>query len=363
MHWLIVLYLIGGFTLLVVGAEFLVRGAARLAAAMHISPLVIGLTIVAFGTSAPELAVSTQSAWQGQGDLAIGNVIGSNIFNVLLILGLSALIVPLTVSRQLVRLDVPLMIAASALAWFLAMDGSYSRIDGLLLFSGIVLYTGFLLRSSMRKGKSAAEALDDDLLTNSSPQPTWKNLAFIAFGLVLLVVGSNYLVEGAVDLARILGMSELMIGLTILAVGTSLPELATSVVAAIKGERDIAVGNIVGSNLFNLLSVLGATALVSPQPIMISAQAIAIDFPIMLAVAVLCLPVFFTGYLVSRWEGALLLGYYGLYLGYLALLATEHSASTSLEQAFIYFALPLTLLLLLAGLWRNHRFASLGTAK
>ena len=264
MSLLVFIYLIGGFVLLVIGAEVLVRGAARLAARFGISPLIIGLTVVAFGTSAPEMAVSTQSAFLGQGDIAIGNVIGSNIFNVLFILGLSALITPLLVSRQLVRLDVPIMIAAGFLAWLLAMDGSYSRLDGLILFTCIIIYTGYLIISSLKAWQAGkAIEVDDEYSSQINPHRfAWLiNSAYILVGLVLLVVGSNLLVSGAVSLAQALGLSELVIGLTIIAAGTSLPELATSLLAAWKGERDIAVGNIVGSNLFNLLAVLGLAGL------------------------------------------------------------------------------------------------------
>src|SRR5690606_129897 len=216
-------YLIAGLVLLVVGAELLVRGAARLAAAFGISPLVIGLTVVAFGTSAPELAVSVQSAWSGAGDIAIGNVIGSNIFNVLFILGLSALIVPLIVSRQLIRLDVPVMIGASLLVYALAYDGELSRLDGALLFAGILIYTAFLIIKSRREQKAdAGDEFAEEYGLDTQPKPyAWLvNLGLLVGGLVLLVVGSNLLVEGAVALARALGLSELVIGLTVIAVGT-----------------------------------------------------------------------------------------------------------------------------------------------
>ena len=297
-------YLIAGLVLLVAGAEVLVRGAARLAAQFGIPPLIIGLTVVAFGTSAPETAVSVQAAFNGSGDLAIGNVIGSNIANILLILGMTALIAPLVVSRQLIRLDVPIMIGASLLVFALAWDGSLSRLDGALLFAGILAYTAFLIISSRRDKTTAA---DDEFATefglNEAPKPYAGliNLGLIVVGLVLLVSGSNFLVEGAVSLARALGLSELVIGLTVVAVGTSLPELATSVMAAIKGERDIAVGNIVGSNIFNLLCVLGLASLVSPSAIPVAANALAFDFPVMIAVAIACLPIFFNGYSIKRW--------------------------------------------------------------
>ncbi|HKM27962.1 MAG TPA: calcium/sodium antiporter [Thiopseudomonas sp.] len=354
-------YLIGGFTLLVLGAEVLVRGAARLAARFGISPLIIGLTVVAFGTSAPEMAVSTQSAFMGQGDIAIGNVIGSNIFNVLVVLGLSALIIPLVVSRQLVRFDVPIMIAAGFLAWFLALDGSYSRIDGLILFSCIIVYTGYLIISSLKAFKAGKTlASDDEYTADINPHrfASLINIAYLLIGLVLLVTGSNLLVTGAVSLAQALGLSELVIGLTIIAVGTSLPELATSLIAAWKGERDIAVGNIVGSNLFNLLAVLGLAGLASPENIAVARSAIEFDFPVMMAVMVACLPVFFAGYSINRWEGALFLGYYVAYTAYLIMQSNGEPFANTFADAMFGYVVPLTaitLFVIAARAWRIQR--------
>ncbi|MCR1828685.1 calcium/sodium antiporter [Pseudomonas oleovorans] len=353
-------YLIAGLVLLVAGAEVLVRGAAKLAAQFGIPPLIIGLTVVAFGTSAPETAVSVQAALDGSGDLAIGNVVGSNIANVLLILGLTALIAPLIVSRQLIRLDVPIMIGASLLTFGLAWDGSLSRLDGALLFAGVLAYTGFLIYSA-RKDKGGD---DDDFAKefglDEAPKPyAWAiNLGLIIAGLVLLVTGSNFLVEGAVTLARALGISELVIGLTVVAVGTSLPELATSILAAIKGERDIAVGNIVGSNIFNLLCVLGLASLVSPAAISVSPNALAFDFPVMIAVAVACLPIFFAGYRINRWEGLLFLAYYVAYTLYLILSSTGRPFADVMGEAMLGYVLPLTAvtLIVIAGrAWHKQR--------
>ena len=353
-------YLIAGLVLLVAGAEVLVRGAAKLAAQFGIPPLIIGLTVVAFGTSAPETAVSVQAALDGSGDLAIGNVVGSNIANVLFILGLTALIAPLIVSRQLIRLDVPIMIGASLLTFALAWDGSLSKLDGAILFAGIVAYTAFLIISS-RKQKS----LEDDEFSKEfgldepvKPYAWAINLGLIIVGLVLLVSGSNFLVEGVVTLARTLGISELVIGLTVVAVGTSLPELATSVLAAIKGERDIAVGNIVGSNIFNLLCVLGLASMVSPQAISVAANALAFDFPVMIAVAVACLPIFFAGYRINRWEGLLFLAYYVAYTVYLVMSSTGRPFAEIFGDAMLGYALPLTAvtLVIIAGrAWHKQR--------
>jgi cation:H+ antiporter len=355
-------YLIAGLVLLVAGAEVLVRGAAKLAAQFGIPPLIIGLTVVAFGTSAPETAVSVQAALNGSGDLAIGNVVGSNIANVLFILGLTALIAPLVVSRQLIRLDVPIMIGASLVVYALAWDGSLSKLDGALLFAGILAYTGFLIISS-RRDKSAAAADDEFSKEFGLDEPAkpyaWAiNLGLIVAGLVLLVTGSNFLVEGAVTLARALGISELVIGLTVVAIGTSLPELATSVLAALKGERDIAVGNIVGSNIFNLLCVLGLASLVAPQPVSVAANALAFDFPVMIAVAVACLPIFFAGYRINRWEGLLFLAYYAAYTLYLVLSSTGKPFAESFGNAMLGYALPLTAvtLVIIAGrAWHKQK--------
>ncbi|PZP80820.1 MAG: sodium:calcium antiporter [Ectopseudomonas oleovorans] len=353
-------YLIAGLVLLVAGAEVLVRGAAKLAAQFGIPPLIIGLTVVAFGTSAPETAVSVQAALDGSGDLAIGNVVGSNIDNVLLILGLTALIAPLIVSRQLIRLDVPIMIGASLLTFGLAWDGSLSRLDGALLFAGVLAYTGFLIYSARKDKGGDDDEFAKEFGLDEAPKPyAWAiNLGLIIAGLVLLVTGSNFLVEGAVTLARALGISELVIGLTVVAVGTSLPELATSILAAIKGERDIAVGNIVGSNIFNLLCVLGLASLVSPAAISVSPNALAFDFPVMIAVAVACLPIFFAGYRINRWEGLLFLAYYVAYTLYLILSSTGRPFADVMGEAILGYVLPLTavtLVVIAARAWRKQR--------
>lgn len=312
-----------GLVLLVVGAEVLVRGAAKLAAAIGISPLVIGLTVVAFGTSAPEMAVSTMSGLSGQANIALGNVVGSNIFNVLFILGLSALVSPLVVAQKLVRIDVPLMILASIAAYLFSLNGVIAFREGLILFSGIIVYTVFLIRQSRRESQAvqaeyAQEYGDKEPL---SPKTVLKDSALILLGLSLLVLGSKWLVDGAVAVAQRLGVSDLIIGLTIVAAGTSLPELATSVVASLRGERDIAVGNVVGSNLFNLLAVLGLAGMVSPGGIAVSHQALRVDMPVMIAVAAVCLPIFFSGSRISRREGTLLLAGYIAYTAWLILTA------------------------------------------
>ncbi|MDX1622428.1 MAG: calcium/sodium antiporter [Gemmatimonadota bacterium] len=349
-----ILLFLAGLLFLIVGAEALVRGASRLAALFGISPLVIGLTVVAFGTSSPELAVSIESALSGQGSIAMGNVVGSNIFNVLFILGLSAMIVPLVASRQLVRLDVPLMIALSVVLLILSLDASLSRADGLALFTGLVLYTSFSIHRSRREAAGVKREYAREFGFEGEGWSRWiGNPLLILGGLALLLIGSNWLVDSAESLARYLGVSELVIGLTIVAAGTSLPEVVTSIVAAIRGERDIAVGNVVGSNLFNIMGVLGVAATVSPTGIAVPAAITRFDMPVMIAVAVACLPLFFTGGVISRKEGALLLGYYGAYTLYLVLAASHHDALSEFGAVMLYFVVPLTVITIIVVAMRE----------
>ncbi len=313
--------IVAGFVVLVLGADWLVKGASRLALSLGMTPLVVGLTVVAFGTSAPELAVSVASAWSGQADLAVGNVVGSNIANILLILGISAVVAPLVVNQQLVRLDVPIMLGATVLFYVLSLDGRINLWDSALLAGGIVAYVVFLIRESRRE-KSAVVLAEYEGALESGGTLTGDILWMVA-GLVGLVAGAQLLVEGAVSLARHFGVSELMIGLTVLAIGTSLPELATSVVAAMRGERDIAVGNVVGSNIFNLLSVLGFTGLVSLGQLPVAPAALALDIPVMLGVALLCVPIFRSGFVVTRANGVLFILCYVAYLSWLVLTNTD----------------------------------------
>lgn len=333
-----------GLILLTIGADVLVKGAAHLAGSLGISSLVVGLTVVAFGTSAPELAVSTSAAWKGQADIAIGNVVGSNIFNVLFILGISALIIPLAVQPQLIRVDVPVMMMASVMLALMSLDNTLSHLDGLILFSGLIAYTVFLIRQSH---KSSAEATGSAGIEVEKQPYRAKNIFYILLGLVMLVIGSEWLVDGAVMFARGLGVSELVIGLTVVAAGTSLPEVATSIMAALRGERDIAVGNVVGSNIFNIFCVLGLSALASPAGIPVADAALRFDIPVMIAVAFSCLPVFFAGRLISRGNGALLFGYYIAYTLYLVLAAQQAPVLHSLNTLMLWGVLPLTGLVLM----------------
>ena len=341
------LTLLAGLALLIWGADFLVKGASRIAVGFGISPLVVGLTVVAFGTSSPEMAISVSSAWKGEADIAVGNVVGSNIFNVLFILGVSALITPLLVSKQLVKLDVPIMIGVSVLAFVLSMDGRIAFWEGAVLFAGLIGYCILAIRVGLASGEKG------EMIEGA---PHWSvNIALIVFGLILLVVGSQWLVSAAVEIATAMGVTELVIGLTIVAAGTSMPEVATSITAALRGERDIAVGNVVGSNIFNILAVLGLTAMVAPGGLEVSAAAIRFDYPVMMAVAIACLPIFFVGYTIQRWEGALFLGYYVAYTAFLILDATGHAALPMFSNAMMWFVVPLTVITLFVVLTREIR--------
>lgn len=342
-----ILLLVAGLILLIVGAEALVRGASRMALALGISPLVIGLTVVAFGTSSPELAISLQSTFQGQADIAIGNVVGSNLFNILVILGLSAVITPLVVNQQLIRLDVPLLIGVSLLTWWMAADGVIGQFEGAILFAGLIAYIIFLIYQSRRESQAVQDEYATAFSNGALGWQQWvKNLSFVLVGLALLAVGAGWLVDGAVALARSLGLSELIIGLTIIAAGTSLPEVATSVLAALRQEKDIAVGNAVGSSLFNIMAVLALTGIFAPGGIPVAPAVINFDIPVMVAVAVAALPIFFTGNLIARWEGFVFLGYYIAYTLYLILAATEHDALPAFSFVMLEFVVPLTVLTL-----------------
>lgn len=349
-----------GLALLLVGGELLVRGATRLAAAAGIPPVIVGLTIVAFATSAPELAVSVQAAFSGEADLVVGNVVGSNIANLLLILGLSAAIAPLVVAQKLVRVDVPLMVGVSALVGWMALDGRINRVEGALLFAGLIAYNLAAIRAS-RATRPAVEAQyeafygEAEAVAERGRSPWLGSLSLLGLGIAGLILGARWLVDGATTAARALGVSELIIGLTIVAVGTSLPELVTSVLAAIRGERDIAAGNVIGSNIFNLLSVLGFTALLAPQGVPVPAAAIAFDLPVMLAASIACLPIFFVGNRISRWEGVLFLMYYAVYVAYLLLEAVERDAITTFRSAVLWFVIPLSVITLLLIWYRQIR--------
>ena len=304
------LSIIIGAVLLYFGAEGLVRGSASLATRLGISPLVAGLTIVAFGTSAPELSVSLSSALGGHPDIALGNVVGSNIFNIAVILGIAALIQPLQIHLSVIRRDIPVMIASSAIAFALIVSGGVSRLAGIGLVLGLVLYIYSTIRSGKKEATNHTVGASIDALPLISKH--WAiDLVILLAGMGVLLLGSQLFVGGATSLAQALGVSDAVIGLTIVAVGTGLPELATSVVAALRRQTDIAIGNVVGSNIFNVLCVLGVTATVSP----ISASGIELrDASVMLVLGILLLPVALTNLKINRAEGAVFIGIYAIYV-------------------------------------------------
>lgn len=358
-----IVFIVVGLAVLVAGGEALVRGASTLAAKVGISPLVIGLVVVSAATSAPEFAVTLDAVLQGEPDLAVGNVVGSNIVNILFILGLSAVVSPLIIKRQLVRFDIPVMVGISVLLVAVSLDGSITLVDGLLLLAGLALHTVMSIVIGRREG-SGAETVEPAL--NSKPAPLWLALLLLIAGIGLLVLGARLLVDGAVGIATALGISSLVIGLTVVAVGTSLPELATSIIAVRRGERDMAVGNIVGSNIFNIGMVLGLPAVLFGQGIPVSPAAIALDLPLMLATAVALLPIAFTGFAVARWEGVLFVLLYLAYTVYLVLASTAHDALEGFTDVMLWFVLPLLAVTLVAvtayevGVVRGRRLAAAG---
>jgi len=311
---------VAGLGLLVVGAELVVRGASRLAVSLGVKPLVIGITIVAVGTSAPELAVGIASSLQGSGALAVGNIAGTNVFNILFILSLSVLARPLPIHLQILKLELPVMIAAAVLLMVLAWDGVLTRLDGGILCGFAVLYTVVLIRMSRSETQAVQEefremySADAVMTTQPVVQTRLRDAVVLAAGLGLSVLGASWLVDGAVDIARALSISEAMIGLTIVAIGTSAPELVTTIVATLKDERDVAVGNLLGSSIYNILVILGLTCMVSPAGVPVERQLMFVDIPLMTVVMIGAVPVFWTGRYVSRLEGGLGIAIYLAYL-------------------------------------------------
>jgi cation:H+ antiporter len=350
--------LIIGLGGLVWGADLMVKGAASIATRLGIEPVIVGLTVVAFGTSAPELAVSVGAAFGGETDLALGNVVGSNTANVLLILGTSAVVGGLAVTMRIIRLDIPIVLVASFAMFLLALDREIDRLDGALLFAGVVAYTVWLVRAA-RRGDGGPGEFDEsieELEEALVERPVPVLLLLVAAGVAVLVVGSQLLVGSATDIAEHFGVSELVIGLTVVSIGTSLPELATSVMAVRRGERDIAVGNVVGSNLFNLLSVLGLTGLVAPDGIPVDDAAIRLDLPVMLAATLALVPIIWNGFEIKRWEGALLLGFYVAYVGFLVLEANDHEGADVLGPVMLIVTPLVLLTFAVTGFqgWRRH---------
>jgi len=354
MSAILIVQLVLGFVLLFAGAEVMVRGAAELASRFGIPPVVVGLTVVAFGTSAPELAVAINSALEDQADIALGNVVGSNILNILLILGLAGMITPLIVGSRIVRADVPILIGVSLLLFLFAFDGRISVLDGAILFAGSIVYTIYAIFSAQRSTEKGDGEKPDGggsgAVINSDETPGERHpalsLVLVLVGLAMLVTGADFLVNSAVVIARWLGVSELLIGLTVISIGTSLPEIATTVVAAFRGMRDMAVGNVVGSCLFNIMMVTGAAAVFSPSGLSVDPALIRFDLPVMLAATIACLPIFATDHLIARWEGILFFLYYIAYTTYLIMASHSQESVDLMHIAMLSFVIPLTFITL-----------------
>lgn len=305
--------LILSIVLLFLGAEFLVKGSSAIALKAGISPLVVGLTVVAFGTSMPELLVSIQASWQGSGGMAVGNVVGSNIFNICVILGISAMINPLSIQLQVIKFDTPVLLMVTILFIVVFIDQTIGRLEGIILLAGIISYTFFNIRQARLENVTPAGAFEIPK-TDEKGLPVWKIVLLVSGGLVILGAGSQFLVRGASDIARSLNVDEAIIGLTIIAAGTSMPELATSVVASLRKNADISIGNIIGSNIFNLLGIIGVTGTINP----IQASNISwIDIGVMFFAAVVLLPLMKSDKAITKYEGFFLLLVYAGYLYYL----------------------------------------------
>ncbi|MDA3843433.1 MAG: calcium/sodium antiporter [Candidatus Kapabacteria bacterium] len=313
-----ILFLIAGALLLYIGAEGLVRGSASVALRMRIAPLIVGLTIIAFGTSSPELVVSIKAALKGNAEIALGNVIGSNICNIALIIGVAAIIRPIKVDKNFIKADMLLMVGVTVLLILLMFDGTLDAIDGVIMFAGIIVYNVATIVSARKSSIDSVKIVEGDDVPEKSKSVA-KDVVFIVVGLAVLILGANIFVDGAVDIAKFLGASDLIIGLTVIALGTSLPELATSIVAAIKGHAEISIGNAVGSNIYNILLILGVAAMVTPIN---SVNVNIVDVAVMLAVALILFPLSWTQQAISRKEGVFLLL---VYLSYMYYLSTQMS--------------------------------------
>lgn len=354
---IVIIWFVLGLAILVAGAELLVRGASQLASSFGISKLIIGLSIVAFGTSAPELAVCIQAGLAGETDILLGNVIGSNISNILLVLGISAIILPLYVNPRLIRLDVPVMIAVTLLLLIFALNGSLAFWNSLVFVILLIVYLIYLARSSREKSSLTSDIpLADE--NSKGLGSRLLQLFFVVTGLVLLITGAHWLVDSATRIAEAIGISELIIGLTVVAVGTSLPEITTAVVAAVRRERELVISSIIGSNILNILAVLGISGLIIPESIPVQNALLRFDLLILLAASFACIPILFTGHLISRWEGGLFFGYYIAYIAYLWLTSADHQALPIYSTAMILFVLPLTVITILVIAtreWKKRR--------
>lgn len=339
MSWFII-----GLILLIIGAKLLVYGASSIGALLRLSPLIIGLTIIAFGTSSPEIAVCALAAARGEGDIVVGNIAGSNIFNLLFVLGFVSLATPVVVRKRLIYWDVPIMIFAALLFWAFSSFGVINRPEGFLLFFGFICYTFFAFRTLK----------EEEIL---KPKPVkgrlWLHILWVVVGLLLLSFGSDWLIRGVEKIASHWKVSSLFLSLTLVAVGTSLPEIATTIVCLLKKEGEMALGTLVGSNIFNVFAVGGVASIV--KPIAISSQALHFDIPVMFATGVAALPIAITGHKISRWEGVLFLIYYAFYVTYISLAAIKAPILPLFQTAFFGFILPFTVITLIITLWRHYR--------
>lgn len=324
-----VAWFLTGLILLIVGAELVIRGGTRLGGRLGIRPIVIGLTVVSIGTSMPELAIGVVAAAEGTASLAVGNIAGTNVVNLLLILGLSALIRPLSMQMRTLRLDLPMMSGAALLLWALAFRGTLTRLDGLILLLCAIAYTAVLVHTSRLESQEvaaefSAEYADEnaDTARRSGALPVAGQLSALVGGIAIIVVGAEWLVNGAVGIARAFEVSDALIGLTIVAIGTSAPELVTTVVSTVRGERDIALGNLLGSGVYNIALVLGITCLAAPQAVQLEPALVRIDIPIMVVATLVCVPIFISGRRVARAEGGAMVA---AYLAYLAFLLTTQT--------------------------------------
>lgn len=314
---------LAGLAVLIVGAEFVTRGGSDLASRLGVPPILIGSTIVAIGTSAPELAVGIDAALQGNGALAVGNIAGTNTVNLLLILGLSALLHPLALHRRTLGLDLPVMVAAGLALLLLSLDGRLTRFDGAVLIAAGLAYTAAVLRTARRESRAVRMQCAPEYAApdagGRARRDILRSLAALVLGIGVIVVAADWFVDGAVALARLWGVSDAFIGLTVVAIGTSSPELVTTVVSTLRKQRDIAIGNLLGSSVYNIVFILGAACLVAPEGLPVAPELLRVDIPVMALVALVCIPVFLSERRISRTEGALFIGAYALYLGSLLL--------------------------------------------
>lgn len=347
---------LGGLTGLLLCGHLVVNGASKLGAQFGLTPMVTGLTIVAAGTSAPELAVVLQAVAADDTPLAVGSVIGSNIANVLLVLGIAALFGTIHVTNRVVRIDIPIMIAASVALLVMSLDNQLSRVDGIILFIGVVAFVTWTLRSAPRANvRDQKEPDSTDADADAGGNGIGRLVGLLVIGIVGLAITARFVVTGAEEIATALGVPELIVGLTIVALGTSAPEMVTTVIAALGGRRDLAVGNAVGSNIFNILLVLGVSSVIAPGGIAIGTDAVKLDLPIMVAAAVACLPIVFWDNKLNRWEGGVFVGYYLAYVTFLVLDGTGHRASDPFALVLTAFVMPLTILTVGIAVSRQRR--------